>query len=355
MFPDGPASSTVSVRATDSDGDTGPAGTQDVTVRNVPPTATLSPGNPRTVDEGPAQHTYTFSVSDPGQDTVQSIDASCGTGGTLVAGLGDGVELPVRFPDGPASPTVSVRATDSDGDTGAADTQTVTVRNVPPTATFDEGNDVVVNGGRRRTRSRSRSTDPGQDTVERIDASCGTGGTLVEGSVTTTNFACVFTGSGYMTISVSATDSDNDTGPTDTQEVLVYAFPGNGRVSFVISDRMAAVGNTVTFWGAQWSREESAEQRRCRAEQLQGIRRAVRGRRRAVLRRDVDDRARQQPRAAGRPAARLHGRRRGRRCDKSGSTISGDVRRIVVVKTNPGYAPNPGHEGTGKIIAVDCG
>jgi hypothetical protein len=28
---------------------------------------------------------------------------------------------------------------------------------------------------------------------------------------------------------------------------------------------------------------------------------------------------------------------------------------IVVVQTNPGYAANPGHDGTGKIIAVDCG
>jgi hypothetical protein len=39
---------------------------------------------------------------------------------------------------------------------------------------------------------------------------------------------------------------------------------------------------------------------------------------------------------------------------KVGSTVSGDVWSIVVVKTNPGYDGNPGHAGTGKVVAVFC-
>jgi len=39
---------------------------------------------------------------------------------------------------------------------------------------------------------------------------------------------------------------------------------------------------------------------------------------------------------------------------KSGSTISGDAKRIVVVKTDPGYSPNPGHAGTGTVVAEFC-
>jgi len=39
---------------------------------------------------------------------------------------------------------------------------------------------------------------------------------------------------------------------------------------------------------------------------------------------------------------------------KSGSTISGNTPEIVVVKTDPGYAPNPGHAGTGTVVAVFC-
>jgi hypothetical protein len=40
---------------------------------------------------------------------------------------------------------------------------------------------------------------------------------------------------------------------------------------------------------------------------------------------------------------------------KSGSTISGDIAKIVVVTTDPGYGPSPGHPGTGKVVTTYCG
>jgi hypothetical protein len=39
---------------------------------------------------------------------------------------------------------------------------------------------------------------------------------------------------------------------------------------------------------------------------------------------------------------------------KSGSTIAGNTVKIVVVKTDPGYAPNPSAHGTGVIVATYC-
>jgi kumamolisin len=39
---------------------------------------------------------------------------------------------------------------------------------------------------------------------------------------------------------------------------------------------------------------------------------------------------------------------------KSGNTISGDFAKIVVVKVDPGYAPNPMSAGTGTIVATFC-
>ena len=39
---------------------------------------------------------------------------------------------------------------------------------------------------------------------------------------------------------------------------------------------------------------------------------------------------------------------------KSGSTISGNIVHIVVVITDPGYAPNPGHPGTGTLVTTFC-
>jgi folate-dependent phosphoribosylglycinamide formyltransferase PurN len=39
---------------------------------------------------------------------------------------------------------------------------------------------------------------------------------------------------------------------------------------------------------------------------------------------------------------------------KSGAAISGNTVHIVIVKTNAGYAPDPGHAGTGTVISQVC-
>jgi hypothetical protein len=39
---------------------------------------------------------------------------------------------------------------------------------------------------------------------------------------------------------------------------------------------------------------------------------------------------------------------------KSGPVITGNVKRIIVVRTNPGYGPAPGHRGTGQVVAILC-
>lgn len=39
---------------------------------------------------------------------------------------------------------------------------------------------------------------------------------------------------------------------------------------------------------------------------------------------------------------------------KSGSQISGNTVHVVVVKTNAGYDSNPGHAGTGTVVATIC-
>ena len=40
---------------------------------------------------------------------------------------------------------------------------------------------------------------------------------------------------------------------------------------------------------------------------------------------------------------------------KSGSIISGDIAKIVIIKTDPGYGPAPADAGTGTVVAVLCG
>jgi hypothetical protein len=39
---------------------------------------------------------------------------------------------------------------------------------------------------------------------------------------------------------------------------------------------------------------------------------------------------------------------------QNGSVISGDIKHVVVVKNNPGYAPNPGNPGTGTVLGYLC-
>jgi hypothetical protein len=39
---------------------------------------------------------------------------------------------------------------------------------------------------------------------------------------------------------------------------------------------------------------------------------------------------------------------------KAGSTIRGAIPQVVIVKTNPGYAPDPSNPGTGTIVATLC-
>ena len=39
---------------------------------------------------------------------------------------------------------------------------------------------------------------------------------------------------------------------------------------------------------------------------------------------------------------------------KSGSTIRGNIVSIIVVVPDPGYGPDPGHAGTGIVVATYC-
>ena len=50
----------------------------------------------------------------------------------------------------------------------------------------------------------------------------------------------------------------------------------------------------------------------------------------------------------------LHGAVVTSKVTKSGNKISGNITHIVVIKTNPGYGPNPGHTGTGTIVGTYC-
>ena len=253
-FPDGPASSTVTVQATDSDDAAGNTASQLVSIANVAPTVTLSASNDLSVNEG-TSHTYSYTISDPGQDTVQGVAVSCGANGTLVplseSHTNTSGSFGCSFPDGPASSIVSVQATDSDNAAGNTATQTVTVNNVAPTVTFSATNDTSVTEGTTHTYNYT-VTDPGQDTFT-VDAGypkCGSFGNLV-GTPTTTasggSFQCNFPdGPNSTTLGIKVTDSDGAS-DTDSEAVQVVAIANVAPSVTAAADQSSDEGESHSF------------------------------------------------------------------------------------------------------------
>jgi hypothetical protein len=132
---------------------------------------------------------------------------------------------------------------------------------------------------------------------------------------------------------------------------LVSAFPTSGVGAFVIGDENAALGQSVTFWGSQWARKNSLTGGPA-PNSFKGF----------VNRTTADPPACGQtwssdPGNSSNPPASVPAYIAvivSSSITKSGSTISGDAPKVVIVKTNPGYGSSPGQTGTGTVVSVLC-
>jgi len=131
---------------------------------------------------------------------------------------------------------------------------------------------------------------------------------------------------------------------------LIFAFLPRG--AFVLGDQTAVVGpNTDEFWGDDWSRQNVLSGGAA-PNSFKGFASTI-----STNPPACGDTWSTKPGNSSGPPATLPpfmGVVVSTTIRKSGSTISGDVSKIVVVQTNPGYAPNPGHPGTGTVVAVYC-
>jgi hypothetical protein len=134
---------------------------------------------------------------------------------------------------------------------------------------------------------------------------------------------------------------------SDTEAVIVFGSLGSG--SFVIGDLDGVAGDTVTFWSAKWTELNS----------LSG------GPAPAAFKGFAD--------TTQQNCGRSWTSRSGNSSNppdsvpsfmaviasssitKSGAMVSGNAPKIVIVKTDPGYAAAPGHTGTGTVVGVLCG
>jgi len=134
------------------------------------------------------------------------------------------------------------------------------------------------------------------------------------------------------------------------QKVTIIAFGVTAGGNFVIGDKNAVRGTSVTFWGSQWSKRNT----------LSGgaAPRSFKGFENHPRRPECGQNWVTRPGNSARPP-------RGplpafmlvlvsSKVTKSGSSIAGNTLHEVVVKTYRGYAPNPGHRGTGKVVARVC-
>ncbi len=156
-----------------------------------------------------------------------------------------------------------------------------------------------------------------------------------------------YTGTGYYTVTVHITDDGGSTADAQTK-VLIYGVAQGG--NFVIGDGNAATGNAVTFWGAQWDKLNTLTGGPAPAS-FKGFEYQPA---QAACGQDwTADPGNSTPPPSGSLPAYM-AVIVSSSISQSGSAISGNTSSMVVVKTNGDYAPDPGHPGTGIVIAKIC-
>ena len=134
---------------------------------------------------------------------------------------------------------------------------------------------------------------------------------------------------------------------TDADSVFLYAFaPGGG--AFVVGDRSAT--GSVTFWGAQWWKLNVLSGGAAPAS-FKGYAKSPSTPSCGAT--WATDPGNSTPPPAG-PLPTFMAVLVTSSSTKSGSQISGNTPHIVLVKTAAGYDANPGHAGTGTVIATLC-
>ena len=132
-----------------------------------------------------------------------------------------------------------------------------------------------------------------------------------------------------------------------SETTIIFAFLDHG--SFVVGDETDT--GSVEFWGHSWSRDNVLSGGPA-PDSFKGFAAAISTNPPACA-----DTWTSRPGNSSRPPDTLPpfmGVVVSSSITKSGSTISGDVPEIIVVTPNPGYEPDPGHPGTGTVVAEYC-
>jgi Big-like domain-containing protein len=164
----------------------------------------------------------------------------------------------------------------------------------------------------------------------------------------TVNGTHTYATTGPFMIKVHIVDDGGSTADATTA-ILIFGTASGG--AFVIGNGDAAVGHDVTFWSSQWSKENTLAAGSAPA-QFKGFASTPDSLPACGTAWSTRPGNSPPPPAGSLPA--FMAVIVSSSVTKSGSTISGNVLHEVVVQTNAGYAPNPGHPGTGTVVATIC-
>ncbi|MGZ8845201.1 MAG: hypothetical protein ACXW3C_01945 [Pyrinomonadaceae bacterium] len=135
-------------------------------------------------------------------------------------------------------------------------------------------------------------------------------------------------------------------------ETIIFSYlSATGGGSFVVGDVNALAGNSITFWDSQWSNTNELSDGQVPSS-FKGFAGSTST----------------NPMQCGGSWSTSGGNSSGppsqvpsymavivsSSITKSGSIISGNISRIVIVRTNQGYSGSPGHSGTGTVVGVFC-
>lgn len=147
---------------------------------------------------------------------------------------------------------------------------------------------------------------------------------------------------GPTSVTATFAGSTDYLGSSASGSTILFAFASGG--AFVIGDR--ATQPKVTFWGAQWSKLNPTSHGAAPSS-FKGWATCSAGCTSGWTSRPGDSSS-----PPDGPLPTYMAVIVSSSISKSGSTISGNTAHVVVVRTNPGYRPDPGHAGTGTVVAT---
>jgi len=281
-------------------------------------------------------------------DGSQSTDGV--TGANAAADAFDVTGSHVYAEEGSYTITVSV----SDIDTALFNTTTATstavIADAPLTAVGRDANNLNPFSGTLASFSDGNPKATLSDYTTSIywgDQSSSSGAVTANGSAFDVSASHMYASLGPYTLIVQICDVGGSCA-TATSHLLVYALSQGG--NFIIGDGSASSGTTVTFWGAQWAT----------ANTLSGAPSpdAFKGFADAPASAPSCGTAwATGPGNSARPPVTIPSYMAvtvATTVSTDGSKISGDSVHVVVVKTDPGFAADPGHAGTGTVAAQLC-